>query len=125
MSKKILFVDDEPMNLVLIEAYLSEMLDIETALSASDALALLDKDADKYFMIVSDLRMPLMDGFELLSIVREKHPDIRRLLYTAYFNTKEISAKVEDGTIEKVYQKTGDMNNFTQDFLNFLNPEIQ
>lgn len=120
MNDKILFVDDEPMNLLLIETYLSEVLQIETAESGKQAIEILEKDADKYFMIVSDLRMPAMDGFELLSIVKVKFPNIRRLLFTAYFNNDQINEKVANGTIEKVYQKTGDMTIFSQEFIDFV-----
>lgn len=81
---KILLVDDDP---DLLEVYREtiEMLpsgpEIHTASSGARALAMLESEA--YRLLITDLRMPKMDGLQLLSIVRRKFPDLRTVVLTA------------------------------------------
>lgn len=119
MSKKILFVDDEPINLILIEEFLATRISLVTALTGNEALEILDKNSDDFFMVVSDLKMPEMNGFELLNKVKQQFPLIRRLLLTAYYENEEITKQLSNGLIEKVYQKTGEMDEFADDFIKY------
>ena len=120
MCKKILFVDDEPINLLLIESYLSEHISLETVDSAQGALTVMQNESANYFMVVTDLKMPLMDGLELSLALQKKYPHIRRLLYTAYFEDDNIKQYLSEGILEKVYQKSGDMESFKNDFLSYI-----
>jgi DNA-binding NtrC family response regulator len=80
---RILIVDDEP----TIRFSLAELLgadghDVEEAEHAPAALARLeDAPAD---LVITDLRMPAMDGLELLAEVRSRHPDTLVVLLTAH-----------------------------------------
>jgi CheY-like chemotaxis protein len=67
----ILVVDDEPRNLIALEAALASVeCNVVTATSGSDALkAVLAQD---FAVIVLDIRMPIMDGFETASLIRER-----------------------------------------------------
>ncbi|MFY0673991.1 MAG: response regulator [Bacteroidia bacterium] len=123
-KRKILFVDDEPINLFLVKTFMADVIDIETAESGEEAIKFIEENSDIVYMVVSDLRMPYMDGFELLTILKEQHPKIRRLLLTAYYENEEIRQKVNDGTIEKVFSKTGDMNNLKQEFMQYLEESV-
>ena len=81
---KILLVDDDP---DLLEVYREtiEMLpsgpEIHTASSGARALAMLESDA--YRLLITDLKMPKMDGLQLLSIVRRKFPELRTVVLTS------------------------------------------
>jgi CheY-like chemotaxis protein len=81
---KILLVDDDPDLLELYRESLSKLpsqAEIHVATSGSRALAMLDAAA--YRVIISDLRMPRMDGLQLLSIVRRKYPELRTVALTS------------------------------------------
>jgi CheY-like chemotaxis protein len=55
--------------------------EIHTAASGARAMAMLEKDA--YRLIVTDLKMPKMDGLQLLSVVRRKYPELRTVVLTS------------------------------------------
>jgi CheY-like chemotaxis protein len=81
---KVLLVDDEP---ALLETY-REILaqspsqpEIQTASSGQRALALLESET--FRLLVCDLKMPKMDGLQVLSIVRRKHPELRTVALTS------------------------------------------
>ena len=85
MKKRILFVDDEAMVLQGLQRMLRSMRgewEMEFVESAEAALALL---AQKPFdVIVSDMRMPSMNGAELLAEVMKRHPTTVRLILSGY-----------------------------------------
>jgi HD-like signal output (HDOD) protein len=85
MKKRILFVDDEAMVLQGLQRMLRSMRaewEMEFVESAEAALALLDKKP--FDVIVSDMRMPRMNGAELLAEVMKRHPTTVRLILSGY-----------------------------------------
>ncbi len=84
MKLSLLFVDDDE-NLIagLIRLLVIERSDIsfDTATSGEEALKLLE--SKKYEVIVTDHKMPGINGLTLLSIVREKYPDMKRVMLSA------------------------------------------
>ena len=80
---KILIVDDEPAILNLLCDFV-ESLDysVNGAGNGIEALEMLEKE--DYDLVISDINMPNMKGFELLKIVRDKYPGVKRALITAY-----------------------------------------
>ena len=80
MMKKILFVDDEPNVLSAFERQMRNRFTIETALGPEAGLAAM-KNWQNYSVIVADMRMPGMDGIELLSKVKEMAPDVVRVMW--------------------------------------------
>ncbi|MEW6517271.1 MAG: response regulator [candidate division FCPU426 bacterium] len=96
MSKRhILFVDDEPNILQGIRRMfrpLREEWEIETAESGEQALALLDQSP--FDVIVSDMRMPGMDGVRLLTEVMKRHPQIIRLVLSGHSDQESILRSV-------------------------------
>ncbi len=69
MSKKVAIVEDNPDNLLLVQALLSGQYDIITHVDSFEALNMLkDEQPD---IILMDISMPAMDGVELLSKLRE------------------------------------------------------
>lgn len=83
MSSRILMVDDEEAIRVMLQQFLvSRGYETDTA---ADGVAALDMLGMKpYDMVLSDINMPRMKGFELLQKVRESYPHIKRVLITAY-----------------------------------------
>lgn len=84
ISAKILIVDDESSVRSLIASYLGLKLGytVFTAESGQDALEFLKtRSVD---LVISDINMPEMKGFTLLSHIKKEYPAIRRILMTAY-----------------------------------------
>jgi CheY-like chemotaxis protein len=82
-DKPILIVDDEK-NIRLTLSRSLEVLGVETD-SAEDGKKALAKLREKEFgLILLDIRMPGVDGMEVLRQVRESRPDIRIIILTAY-----------------------------------------
>ena len=81
--KKILIVDDEVQILkALSRVFFDTDYVIFTAESGQAALSLLEQH--EIDLVISDMRMPLMDGYELLSKVKETYPDIIRIILSGY-----------------------------------------
>ena len=77
----VLFVDDEPRVLEALQRMLfdaPEHWEVEVAESGIAALAKLE--AGPFAVVVSDMRMPTMDGAALLALVKERHPDVMRVV---------------------------------------------
>jgi len=81
---KILLLDDEQDLLDMYKEILAQLPsqpEIHLANSGARALALLE--AEPFNLLISDLRMPKMDGLQVLSIVRRKFPDLRVVVMTS------------------------------------------
>jgi DNA-binding NtrC family response regulator len=82
----ILVVDDELMMRSLLEKILSrEGYNILTAGDGLDALEVLARE--KVDLIISDMKMPRMCGFELLKTIKKDYPDTGLIIMTAYGDT--------------------------------------
>ncbi|MBN2429382.1 MAG: HDOD domain-containing protein [Deltaproteobacteria bacterium] len=93
MKKRILFVDDEPNILKGLERMLRSMhqqWDLHFAGGGYAALALMEKE--RFDVIVSDMRMPKMDGAQLLSEVRKRYPETIRIVLSGH-SEKELIMK--------------------------------
>lgn len=95
MSGFILYVDDDPANLVVFEAGLKRDLPVLTATGGGQALELMR--AHDVAVVLSDQRMPGMSGVELLAKVRSDWPDVIRMLVTAYSDVEAAIAAINLG----------------------------
>ena len=78
---RVLFVDDEPMVLKGLQRSLRKMRnEWEMVFTSSSKEALEIMDSGSFDVIVSDLRMPEMDGTQLLAEVKGKHPEVVRVI---------------------------------------------
>jgi CheY-like chemotaxis protein len=80
---RILLVDDEPDLLDMYQQILKQLPsqpEIHTASSGARALAMLE--AEPYRLLICDLKMPKVDGLQVLSIVRRKYPELRTVVLT-------------------------------------------
>ncbi|HET9237264.1 MAG TPA: response regulator [Oligoflexus sp.] len=92
----VLLVDDEKDILDLYESYL-EGMPIRTlrALDGREAVAILEKDVPD--LMIFDLRMPNMNGMELLAHVRKKSPDIPVIFASGYSDRADIISMLNMG----------------------------
>jgi DNA-binding NtrC family response regulator len=83
--KRVLFVDDEPAILDGLRQRLYRARSTwQMAFVNSGALAIAELEREPYDVIVSDMRMPKMDGVELLTIVSERWPQTIRIVLSGY-----------------------------------------
>jgi len=99
----VLYVDDLPMNLKLFEATFRNDYHIILTEFPEEALKILEEQDVQ--VLVSDQRMPGMTGTELLEIVAEKYPDIRRYLLTAFTDSETVIEAVNVGRIHGFIKK--------------------
>lgn len=104
---RILCVDDEP-NIVaaLRRLFRSSGYQVLTATSGAEALTLLAQEPVN--LIFSDMRMPGMDGAELLKRVREEWPQTTRVLLTGYADIKSTVAAINTGEVYRYITKPWD-----------------
>jgi DNA-binding NtrC family response regulator len=100
----ILFVDDEVRLLRSIErGLLDEPYNLLFAESGKDALKLLEEN--EVHLIVTDMRMPEMSGLELLRIVKEKHPQVVRIVLSGYTQVTTLLTAINQGEIFRFITK--------------------
>ncbi len=101
MNKKLLFVDDEEAILKsLTRGFLFSEYEVFSVTSGMEALAIMEKE--KVDLILSDMRMPNMDGYQLLKQVKEKYPKVIRVILSGYADRDEIVKAVQHN-IAKLY----------------------
>lgn len=104
-SKRILLVDDERNVLRSLERlFLEEEYEVVTAVSGQEGLELLEQ-AGPFQLIISDYRMPSMNGVEFLSEVCRRWPDTERMILSGYADTAAIVAAINEGQIYKFIAK--------------------
>lgn len=97
-NRTLLFVDDEPNVLSSLKRVLyNKQYRTYFVQGAQEALDLLEKETVD--VIISDLRMPGMDGFELLQKVEKRYPNIVRLVLSGQMDTQSILKAINDGKI--------------------------
>jgi|SRR5271165_25798 len=104
MGEKILFVDDEPAVLDGFKRMLHREFSVETAVGGEPALAMI-REQGPYAVVVSDMRMPGMDGVQFLTRVRQDVPDTVRMILTGYADMKAAMDAVNEGNIFRFLTK--------------------
>jgi len=103
-SERVLFVDDEQNVLDGIQRSLRKHIMIQTASSGADGLRLL-REAGPFALVVSDMRMPTMNGAQFLTKVREQEPDTVRMILSGQADLEATIAAVNDGHIYRFLSK--------------------
>jgi DNA-binding NtrC family response regulator len=107
MINRILLVDDEPHIISSLKrVLLEESYEILSASNAEEGLKLLEGTRVK--VVISDERMPGMDGAEFLSIVRNSHPETVRIMLTGYASLEAAMKAVNGGEIYRFFMKPWD-----------------
>ncbi len=100
----VLFVDDEIFTLRALERLLKkETYGKYFAESGAEALKIIE--ATPIHIVVSDMKMPEMDGLTLLRIIKEKYPDIIRIVLSAYTQTAQLLPCINTGEIFRFITK--------------------
>ena len=107
MKPKLLYVDDEVMNLHLFREMFRKDFDVLIASSGEEALEELEETKEiKY--VITDMRMPEMNGLELISKAKKVRPEVVYCLLTGYDLTKEIEKAIEAKQVARYFAKPFD-----------------
>jgi DNA-binding NtrC family response regulator len=104
----VLYVDDEPINLELFEINFESKFNVITAESGEIALAKL-RDNREVSIVVSDLKMPVMDGLSFVKIAKQEFPSIPFIILTGFDISKELIDALRSGLIIKYLYKPFDI----------------
>lgn len=108
---KLLFVEDEEDLLQIIKDTLEKLnLNFLTAINGEDALRVLDENSD-VDCIITDINMPVMNGLDMIKIIREKDTKINIVIMSAHTETEYIE-KAEDYGVDDYLLKPFDFIKF-------------
>jgi FixJ family two-component response regulator len=129
MKQSILYIDDESQNLVGFKASFREEFTILIANSAAKGLEILStKAANSIQVIISDQRMPNMEGDEFFTHIPKKHQHATRILLTAYTDIDIAKRALNKGEISFLYNKPFDEDEFIKVLYKgceFFNKKVQ
>jgi len=102
MSARVLVVDDEVDMLSLIKLILTEKTDYEvvTTNNPLEVAALLEEK--KFDVIITDLKMPIMDGMDVVDAIRKKDELIPIIIITAYGSVESAEEAVNKGAFDYI-----------------------
>lgn len=86
---RILYVDDEVINLELLQLTFMDDFKVITALSAREGLDQLEKDPDIH-VVISDLKMPEMNGLDFIKVVKNQDPGKICMILTGFMESDVI-----------------------------------
>nr|WP_307774119.1 HD domain-containing phosphohydrolase [Luteimonas salinisoli] len=101
---RILCVDDEPNLLAALQRNLFGQFEVVTAGGGEAGLAAM-AGAPPFDVVMSDMRMPAMDGATFLGLARERAPDTVRVLLTGQADTESAIAAINQGAIFRFLRK--------------------
>jgi len=105
---RLLAVDDEPLALHLLERVAGDGKDIDVRIAASPRAALHIASSVDLDLVISDQRMPEMEGLAFLEQVRQVRPRARRILLTAYPDVDVALQAINEGLLHRFVLKPWD-----------------
>ena len=101
----ILYVDDEEVNLFLFKKNFEGDYPVFVAHSGVLALEILEEQKDKIVVVISDFRMPRMNGIQFINEARKRHDKIIYFMLTGYGQNQEITEALENNIIYECFNK--------------------
>ncbi len=106
LPQRILYIDDEPHNLLAFKSTFRRSFEIDTASSAEEGISLFEER--EFALVISDQRMPGMTGAEVLEIIQQRAPESIRMIMTGYSDLDAIIDAVNKGKIYYYINKPWD-----------------
>jgi two-component system, response regulator, stage 0 sporulation protein F len=113
---KVIYVDDEPINLQLFKLNFRRKYDVLLANDGFEGLSVLNENPDTN-IIISDMRMPIMSGIEFITKAKEIFPDKNFYILTGFEITPEIQEAISMGLIQKYFTKPLDITEIDKTIL--------
>ena len=112
MTEKVLLVDDEKEFIeTLSERMETRGMNVATTVSPKQALDIVDQES--FDAVVLDLKMPEMDGLEVLKKIKEKNPDIQVILLTGHATVQKGIEAMKLGAMDLI-EKPVDIATLTE-----------
>ena len=112
MKKRVLYVDDETFNQLVFDINFKDDYEVFTAASAEDGLEILDNN--KHILaLISDMKMPGMDGVEFCKLVKDKHPGVIAFILTGFEITPSIRDALNNKIIRNFFRKPLNIDEIT------------
>lgn len=99
----VLYIDDEPNNIISFKAAFRRIFNIFTAESAEEGRIILETEL--IHVILSDQRMPKMTGIEFFQSILDTHPEPIRILITGYTDINAVIDAINVGQVYKYLSK--------------------
>ena len=95
MARILLAEDEEALRALTARALTDSGHDVLTAIDGADALDILTREQGRFDLLLTDIKMPLMDGIALALATARDYPNIVILLMTAYADQRERAANLD------------------------------
>lgn len=97
MSVRILIIDDELDMLMLLKMILEDntSFDVKTTNSPTDGLKMIGDGS--FDLVITDLKMPGIDGMELFKEIKENQPDLPVIIITAFGSQEAADEAIQEG----------------------------
>ncbi len=115
----LLYVDDEPINLKLFELNFRKKFNVITAESGSHGYELL-KQNPHTIVVISDMKMPGMNGIEFIKLAKKDFPNISYFILTGFDITEEIADALNERLIHKYFRKPFNLREIESSILEIL-----
>jgi len=89
MSRILVAEDEEALRAMCARALMTDGHHVETACDGSEALEILIRERGRFDLLLTDVRMPIMDGIALALAAARDFPDLTILLMTGYADQRE------------------------------------
>lgn len=103
MTKKVLYVDDEVINLELFKINFRNDFDVVVADSAAKGLEILQRE--EINVIVSDLKMPHMNGIDFIERIKKQNPHKVCILLTAFLESEVMLRAINEELVYRYIMK--------------------
>ena len=104
MARVLIAEDEDVLRALCARALLSDGHEVKAARDGSEALDLLTREGGGFDLLLTDIRMPLMDGIELALAAGRDYPDLTIMLMTGFADQRE-RAQGLDAIIHDVIPK--------------------
>lgn len=120
MKKTILFVDDEEINLFVLERRFEIEYNVLTANSATEALQKINESKGSLDALISDLKMPDMNGLQVIEKAKDSLIGVPCFLLTGYEINNEIDEALQSKKIERLFKKPFNYNEISNTLKEYL-----
>ncbi|MFT4737250.1 MAG: two-component system response regulator (stage 0 sporulation protein F) [Cyclobacteriaceae bacterium] len=110
----LLYVDDEQANLFLFKVSFEANYKVYTANSGESALDILKSKPDEIIVVISDMRMPRMNGVEFITKAKKQYQNIIYFILTGFEFNDEIDQALKSNLIQKYFTKPFDTKEINQ-----------
>ncbi len=120
MPKRVLIVDDEEsVTFSLYQSFILAQSEFEVVTASSGEEALQKTSNGRFDLVITDIFMPGISGFELIKRIKEQHPDTTFFVITAY-GSEDYRKKAENVGAKEYIEKPFNVKDFRQKVLDFL-----